>query len=274
MHIDMAPGLEQKRHVGAAASFVTSKLAEGRVCFSLDELLRKTGLAKSPANYQLWRLPNVHRIVRRQDFFVIVRPEETVMGAPPATEWLDDYFKWLQRPYYYLGLLSAAAVHGSQPQAVQVVQVVSNFARRDIKVGRQTIRFYTKKHANRVPTQQVPGGRVLALVSTPEATVLDLLRYSGRIGGFDRAAETIQPLLPQLRAAELKKALDAEGEPALAQRLGYILESANKTSLVPTVLRWLPSAPPWAPLEPGPNVKQQQWPMITKWRLIKNTAIL
>ncbi len=269
MHIDMAPGLEQKRHVGAAASFVTSKLAEGRVCFSLDELLRKTGLPKSPANYQLWRLPNVHRIVRRQDFFVIVRPEETVMGAPPATEWLDDYFKWLQRPYY-LGLLSAAAVHGSQPQAVQVVQVVSNFARRDIKVGRQTIRFYTKKHANRVPTQQVPGGRALALVSTPEATVLDLLRYSGRIGGFDRAAETIQPLLSQLRAAELKKALDAEGEPALAQRLGYILESANKTSLVPTVLRWLPSAPPWAPLEPGPNVKQQQWPMIAKWRLIKN----
>jgi hypothetical protein len=64
--------------------------------------------------------------------------------------------------------------------------------------------------------------------------------------------------------------LDAEGEPALAQRLGYILESANKTSLVPTVLRWLPSAPPWAPLEPGPNVKQQQWPMIAKWRLIKN----
>jgi hypothetical protein len=227
----------------------------------MSELIDKTGLSHAAAKQQLLRLDHVRRIVRTQDFFVIVSPEEQLTGAPPAVEWLDDYFKWLERPYY-LALLSAAAVYGSQPQAIQVVQVMTDAPRRDVQVGRQRIRFYFKAQTRETPTQQ----------STPEATVLDLIRYVARIGGFSRAEETIIPMLPLLRAPGLRKALEAEDEPALGQRLGYILESAGKTSLASTVQLWLPSSPLWTALEPAPNVNRQDWPTIPKWRLIKNVS--
>ena len=144
--------------------------------------------------------------------------------------------------------------------------------RRDVQAGRQRIRFYFKAKTRDTPTQQMPNGRVPILVSTPEATVLDLIRYATRIGGFSRAEETIIPMLPLLKASRLKKALEAEDESALGQRLGYILEAAGKTSLASTVQRWLPSSPLWTALEPAPNVNRENWPTIPKWRLIKNVS--
>jgi hypothetical protein len=237
----------------------------------MSELIDKTGLSHAAAKQQLLRLDHVRRIVRTQDFFIIVSPEEQLMGAPPAVEWLDDYFKWLERPYY-LALLSAAAVYGSQPQAIQVVQVMTDAPRRDVQAGRQRIRFYFKAQTRKTPTQQMPNGRVPISVSTPEATILDLIRYLARIGGFSRAEETIIPMLPLLKAPGLRKALEAEDEPALGQRLGYILESAGKASLASTVQRWLPSSLLWTALEPAPNLNRQDWPTIPKWRLIKNVS--
>src|SRR3972149_336875 len=84
---------------GAAAQFVESKLAAGAVAFSLDELVKNTGLSIIAARNQLLRLGNkVVRVSPRQQFFLIVRPDHQVMGGPPVEWWLDAYFRWLRRP--------------------------------------------------------------------------------------------------------------------------------------------------------------------------------
>ena len=95
---------------------------------------------------------------------------------------------------------------------------------RAIKVGRIQVKFFVKRRIERTPTQQPAGAVAPLIVSTPEATAFDLIRYATSIGGIERAAETIRtirPLLPFLRARELKRVLDAENEPAVAQRLGF-----------------------------------------------------
>ena len=121
---------------GAAAQFVESKLAAGAVVFSLDELVKNTGLSIIAARNQLLRLGNkVVRVSPRQQFFLIVRPDHQVMGGPPVEWWLDAYFRWLGRPYY-LALQTAAASHGSSPQAIQVTQVMTDVPRRDLRSGR------------------------------------------------------------------------------------------------------------------------------------------
>ncbi len=257
----------QTRRRGAVAGFVERYRSEGKACFSMADAVGSTGLSHAAAKQQILRLKQVVR-VSRQDFFLILSPEDLPMGSPAAVKWLDAYFKWLGQPYY-LALLSAAAIHGSQPQAVQLVQVMIQGKRRPLEIGRVKLQFYQKtSEIEKVPVIQPPGHPALIRVSSPEATALDLLRYSGRIGGYSRAQETILPMAKLFKADKLRAALDADDRPALAQRLGFTLENAGHDNLASIVRRWLPSCVQWTLLEPGTPVKTAE--KIQSWKLIKN----
>jgi len=161
------------------------------------------------------------------------------MGAPPPSWWLQDYFDWLERPYY-LALQSAASAFGSNPQALQVTQVMTDKPLRPINVGRTQLRFFVKSGIERTPTQQPEGAAAPLLISTPEATAYDLVRYASSIGGIERAAETIRPLLPLLRARELTRVLNGENESGVARRLGFVMDTCGNKALAKVVRDWLP----------------------------------
>lgn len=197
------------RRLGAAAGFTERLLERGRVAFPLAELRAATGLSAIAARNQLLRLRGkVVRASPKQPFFLVVGPEHRALGAPPPAWWLHDYFEWLGHPYY-VALQSAAALHGAQPQAVQALQVMTDAPRRELALGRIRIRFFVKRDISRTPTQLLPQAHAPLLLSTPEATALDLVVYADRIGGPGRAIETMAPLLPALRRERLKPALRA-----------------------------------------------------------------
>jgi hypothetical protein len=239
------------RHPGVVAAFIEATLETGRVAFDFTELLDKTGLSSIAAKNQLQRLRGrVVRVSLHQAFFLIVESQHRPMGAPPVEWWLDAYFRWLGHPYY-LALQSAAELHNSAPQAILVKQVMTDSPRRDLAIGRIHIQFFVKRHVERTPVQQPRNAYAPLKVSTPEATALDMVRYASRIGGMERVAETLRPLLPLFRAAELKRALEAEGETAIAQRLGYLIDNADHSKLAELVHQWLPSGMVRVPIEPS-----------------------
>ncbi len=98
----------------------------------------------------------------------------------------------------------------------------------------------------------------------------DLIRYATSIGGIERAAETIRPLLPLLRARELKRVLDAESETAVAQRLGFVMEALGKKSLAKTVRDWLPDKLTPVPLSPTKD-KRDVIPLVERWQVLNNS---
>ena len=261
------------RHYGAASSFVDSRLAGGHVAFPLDDLVRETGLSVTGAKCQLRRLGRrVSRISRLQGFFLIVNPEHQLLGAPPVEWWLDDYFRWLGHPYY-LALQSAAGFHGSNPQAIQMAQVMTDRPRREVAVGRLRIRFFVKRQLERTPAQEVTGSYAPLRVSTPAATALDLVKYAPRIGGIGRAAETIAPLLAGIHVAELRQLLDLEGEVSSAQRLGYIVEKLGCEKLARTIHAWLPEPLPWVPLSGAQGDGRSDADRIPRWHVFGETAL-
>jgi hypothetical protein len=260
------------RRSGAARAFIDARLTVGSVAFSLEDLVRETGLLPIAAKRQVQRLGRwVKKISRKQQFYLIVSPEHQTIGAPPASWWLHDYFKWLGHPYY-LALQSAAEVYGSEPQALQVTQVMTDSSKPEITLGRQRIRFFLKKAIQRTPTQPLTQAMAPLQVSTPAATAIDLVRYASRIGGLDRAVETLLPLVPMITAPALETALAAEDEPALGQRLGYVLELAGCDKLARAVEAWLPPHPAWTPLVPA-KVDPKSLPAIPRWRLIQNADL-
>ena len=197
---------------GAASRYIETLLRRGQVTFSLAALMAATSLTRIAARNQLLRLgPTVTRVAPRQDFFLIVSPEHQIMGAPPATWWLDAYFQWLGRPYY-LALQSAAAEYGSTAQAVQVVQVMTDKPRRPLVLGRIRVEFHVKQTVSQTPVHPSANAYAPLWVSTPAATVFDLLRYATSIGGLARAEETAVPLLAKLKRTDLTDALKAARE--------------------------------------------------------------
>jgi len=264
---------QELRRIGAAAAFCDSRLALGRVTLSLSDLTKESGLSAIAAKRQLSRLRGkAVRISPRQPFFLIVGPEHRSMGAPPANWWLQDFFDWLGRPYY-LALQSAASSFGSNPQALQVTQVMTDRPCRAIKVGRIQVKFFVKRGIERAPTQQPAGAVAPLCVSTPEATAFDLIRYATSIGGIERAAETIRPLLPVLRARELNRVLDAENEPAVAQRLGFVVEASGDKSLAKVVRDWLPDKLTPVTLSPTKG-KRNTIPLVERWQVLNNSSEL
>ncbi len=259
----------KSRMVGSADAFLDQRLALGRVAFPLADLVKETGLSVTAARNQLLRLKNrVTRVSPRHQFFLIVSPEHRAVGAPPVAWWLHDYFQWLGEPYY-LALQSAASSLGSNPQALQVTQVMTRISRRAVEVGRIRIQFFVKRTVEQTPTQPLANAFAPLQVSTPEATAFDLIRYAARIGGIGRAAETIAPLLPLMRLAELRRVLRIEDEPATAQRLGFVLEKLRATDLAKIVENWLPSNLIFVPLVPGVRGAA---PEIKRWRILNNTG--
>jgi hypothetical protein len=261
------------RLVNAAKSFIEDKAAVGRIAFTFCDLTKETGLSDIAARFQLLRLRDrVVRVAPRQPFFLIVHPEHRSLGCPPPLWWLDDYFKWLGRPYY-LALQSAASVFGSNPQALQVTQVITDRPCRPINVGRIQVRCFVKRGIDRTPTQPLAQAMAPLRVSTPEATAFDLVRYADRIGGIERAAETIQPFLPQLRVRELKRVLEAEDTISVAQRLGFIFDAAGDKKLAQAVRGWLPTKLLAVPLSPLAG-DRQGLPIVERWRIINNSREL
>ena len=125
---------------------------------------------------------------------------------------------------YYVGLLSAAALHGAAHQQPQEFQVVTDAPMRPSLGGRYRIRFFLKSQLETTPVSDVKTSTGTMRVSTPEATALDIVRYSKRIGGLGHAATVLAELSERLDPKALLSLAEKEPSLSIVQRLGYLLE--------------------------------------------------
>jgi predicted transcriptional regulator of viral defense system len=124
---------------------------------------------------------------------------------------------------YYAGLLSAAQYHGAAHQRPQEFQVFLAKNRRPIQCGAVRIAFMARKRLTGVAVQSFNTPRGTVLVSSPEATALDLVGYADHAGGLNQVATVLSELAERIDPEKFAAA--ARTAPvAWAQRLGYLLE--------------------------------------------------
>lgn len=188
------------------------------------------------------RRGRIARLARGADQWVIVPLMYAQSGAPPLESWLHRFLCFALHIPYYVGLLSAAEAYGIAPYAPTVVQVMVSKQRRPITVGRQRLVFHTRVRITDMPTRwhETPDGRYL--VSTPELTMLDLVRRRGLAGGTGRVLEVIEALGAYASSEGLTAALIAADDTPAAQRLGALL-SRRGSKLAETVAGFLKGRP-------------------------------
>ena len=209
----------------ALSSYLTERLSEGRVVFTASEAQAALGIGAGAfldaAERQQKRK---HLIKPRRGFYVIVPPQFHRWGAPPPSWYIDELMAHSDRPYY-VGLLTAAELHGASHQAVMEFQVITDRQLGAIRAGRSNIVFRYRKDMEGVADgiEQHNTDTGLMKISSAELTALDLLRYPRGTGGIDQIA-TVLVDLGRLIDPERLAALSGAFERSVAQRLGHLLE--------------------------------------------------
>jgi predicted transcriptional regulator of viral defense system len=257
---------------GRVARLLEERQARGKLVCELDAVAREEDLSRLAARRQLERLvPKVIRLPGRPSLFLTVPPEDRPRGAPPVAAWLNDYMSQ-RTSHYYVGLLSAAALHGSSSQVPMATQVIVPEPVRPFELGRLRIEFFTKQRADRTPLAALPGLASPMNVSTPAATLLDLVAFSRRVGGMTRVLEIAVGLKSKLTAHDIRDASRAGASMPVLQRTGYLLEHLGCQSHARVVENFLtPTCTP-VPLQAGAPVDRAQ--SIERWRVLDNVGFV
>jgi len=139
---------------------------------------------------------------------------------------------------YYVGLLSAAALHGAAHQQPMRFQVVSSAPLRPVTVGRAHIEFHVSRGIDATPTLQVQTETGYMTVSTAAATAFDLVRFAQACGGMSNVATVLTELAEQLHPDDLRS-LAADRPTPQIQRLGHLLDQIDRQCLADPLLRAL-----------------------------------
>ena len=200
-------------------------VGHGISAMTLDDVAELTGLSRSAATEAMRRARAAgHFFAPAPGLYIPIPSEFSMWGVVPALDFFDQLMRHLDRSYY-VGLLSAAELHGAAHQRPQVFQVFVDRAVSDRDIERVRLRFYERSDLKTVPVQMKNSRTSQVSVSTPEATVMDLVSRPQDSGALFNVA-TIIGELAQEGQLDPEKLVDLAPHYPLAvvRRLGWLLD--------------------------------------------------
>lgn len=249
-------------------------IARGRYFATTEEVSELVGVDPSVVPVSLQRARDARKMVSvTKGGWVPVPPEYRAAGAPPPLHFIDPLMRHLGHPYY-VGLLSAARLHGASHQVPMVLQVVTSALLRDRRIGQQRLEFIRRTDAGTRPTVvlNVPTGRVT--VATPSVVVLDLVESPALGSGIGNVATVIGDLLQEGALDGEALALAAAQYPlAITQRAGFLIAFMSielDLSIELAPLEMVVADAPYTCLDPRrPRVGEHD----RRWHIVFNTEI-
>jgi len=130
--------------IKSMTAFIEALKAKGLYTFTQAEAMNTDKRSDIALEAALRRLKQKGRIANpHRGFYVIVPVEYRETGCPPASWFIDALMRFLRQPYY-VGILSAAAIHGAAHQQPMLFQVekrrpirsaVARYTQRDRRGG-------------------------------------------------------------------------------------------------------------------------------------------
>jgi predicted transcriptional regulator of viral defense system len=257
-------------------SWIEELQARGWIAFAIKDVMNAFPDKSENALIQsLSRLSQKGKIVPiYKGFYLIIPAEYTIRKIVPPVQFIDYLMEYIGKPYY-VGLLSAAALHGAahqQPQEFFVLTTSKQLA--TYKKGMK-INYVIK---SKIPSHFIEDKKTQTgyiKVSSPELTALDLIYYNLRVGGMNRVATVLSELVESMHIEKIVPDLINLFSTPTIQRLGYLFESvleetefANKLYSVSDSLNLKFFR---QPLRTG--MKSTGYVTDPRWKIIINTEI-
>lgn len=259
-----------------ARQYVENLAAAGRYHFDARQAQAALAVSADATKVALNRLAKQGAIASpARGFYVIVPPDYRALGCLPADQFIPALMQSLNL-HYYAGLLTAAQYHGAAHQRPQEFQVFLEKPRKPIVCGKVHVAFMVRKRLLEVPVQSLNTPRGSLLVSTPEATALDLVGYQHQAGGLDQVATVLTELAERIEPEKLAVTAATAAVP-WAQRLGYLLERVGAGEKVAPLKAFVRAraheSTPLLPNAPGASAARSKAKRNKDWKLYINAEV-
>lgn len=246
--------------------------SKGRYTFTWLEAKKQFDVSDKALNQSLYRLKSKKRVAQiRKGFYAIITPEYSSRGMVPAHLFINDLMKSLNRRYY-VGLLSAAALHGaSHQQPMEYFVITEKPAMRNIRNKKLAINFYVKKQwsNDNIVEKKTEAGYIN--VSSPELTALDLFYYLDSFG-INKIATILKELMEEFKISDLVRTAKNYPQTSAIQRLGYMLDKEfNNKKLSDPLIKILNDRRPF--VVPLSLNKNKEGRIDDKWKVLKNMEV-
>ncbi len=246
--------------------------SKGRYAVTLTELKNRFDSSEKAIKQSIFRLKTKKQLAQvRKEFYVIVPPQYSHRGMVPSTLFIDGLMDYLNREYY-IGLLSAAALHGAghqQPMQFQVM--IKKPALRGIKNKKLDIHFFVKSKWQLGDINEKKTEAGFIKVSSPELTAFDLVQYSTKIGGLNRVIPILEDLIESINHAKLNKTAKCQKTPDM-QRLGYLLEQLGSEKLAAVLFKRI-GTKVLGEIPISLAHKNREGKLNSKWKVIINSKL-
>jgi predicted transcriptional regulator of viral defense system len=199
----------------------------GKITFSKEDVVQQfPNLTDHNIQNTLNRLALKRKIQSVwRGFWVIVPVEYGLKGIVDPIEYIDQLMKFIGQKYY-IGLLSAAAIHGAAHQLPMELMLVTASNQLRVKIKDDVKISFVAKNKIPIPyLQQITVKSGYIPVSSPELTAIDLLLYVKSVGGINRIATVLNELAEVIDFEKISTDFFQYANTADVQRLGYLLET-------------------------------------------------
>jgi predicted transcriptional regulator of viral defense system len=253
------------------SAFLVDLQSGGRYTFSIEEAIGAVPGSRIAVQAALRRAEKAGRLATlRRGFFAIVPAEYSKAGSPPPSWFVDDLMRFLGRPYY-VGLLTAAALHGAAHQQPVEFQVVTDVVLRRVTAGRASVAFFMRRALSDAAVASVSTETGYMRVSSPETTALDLVAFVRACGGLSNVATVLAELAERIDAGALSTEADRRPAPVV-QRLGYLLDLVGQPRAAEPLLRSL-ARRRTRPTLLDPGQPRGQAEAVSPWRVLANVEV-
>lgn len=217
--------LEATRNNNYLLNWVEKQQSRGKFVFSLEKVkVDFPDISEQAIILALTRLSKKGRVLSvYKGFYLIIPAEYSSRGLLPPMLFIDSLMKYVDKPYY-VGLLSAAALHGAAHQQPQEFFVVTNSKQLTTHKKGLKINYVTKRNIPEGLLEKRKTESGYVNISNPELTAVDLIYYDNRVGGINRAASVLNELVEVMKPERITGELIETFSVPSIQRLGYILD--------------------------------------------------
>lgn len=196
---------------------------KGQFCFTLKSVATALSYKEASVSVSLTRLSKQGKIKMIRKGFGIITSHSN--GVLHPSYFVDEMMSFLDSKYY-VGLLTAASYWGASHQSPMVYYIVAEKVIKPIDLGKLKIEFITKNNLDKITeVKKVSGVGGYFLVSTPELTVIDLIRFPKKSGHLNNIATILEDIVEKIDIEKLVLLCRKESVPtATIQRLGFILD--------------------------------------------------
>ncbi|TVR38440.1 MAG: hypothetical protein EA392_09885 [Cryomorphaceae bacterium] len=258
----------------AVSAYIKKLQSYEEYSFSLDEALAQVPRDETAVKREIARLVAKGEIINlRKGFYLIIPPRYAIAKKLPLPLYVNKLFKYLNRKYY-VGLFSAAKMHGASHQQIQRDYIITETPKLiSIKKKNIDILFFTTGNwpQQNIVLKKSDAGQYQ--VSSPALTFVDLIHHHSKTGGLNRTLATLEELTEEITENDLIQLLQWYTNKSALQRAGFLFEQFPKGEMLADIIYNELKKTPYYPVLLSPRKNEKAGSARNRWKVDINQKL-